>query len=123
MPNDFSLIQKKAYEIGNIEDAFWVSKETSEHFSYFSVDSLTSLAKGAGLEKIIAIADLPIDFFLLLDETNYRKKKGDVGHQCHVACATLENAIYEESLEKAINMFAAMADAGIGRQITIFFNV
>ncbi len=120
VPNDFSLIQKKAIEMGHVEETFWVTKETSEHFNYFSVDSLCSLGKSEGFEKIIATSDWPIDFFLLNKNTNY-KKDSMVGHDCHVACTMLENAIYEKSIEKAVSLFGALADAGIGRDISVYF--
>ena len=122
VPNDFSLIQLVAYEKGMITKPFWVSTETSEHFSYFSNDSLTALGEGSGFEKVIALADMPIDFFLLHPNSNYQLD-GSIGHDCHIACAGLENAIYENSMDKAIQLFEAMAEAGIGRQISVYFKL
>lgn len=122
VPNDFSRIQKLAFEIGEIDDAFWVTKDTSEHFNYFSVDSLCSLGTESGFEEIVATSDWPIDFFLLHRRTNY-KKDNTVGHDCHVACTLLENIIYEESMDKAVNLLRALADAGIGREISVYFKL
>ena len=120
VPNDFSRIQKLAFANDFIEDAFWVTKDTSEHFNYFGVDSLSSLGNNKGFEKIIAISDWPIDFFLLNNKTNY-KKDTSLGHDCHVACSLLQNAIYEDSMDKAIKFFSALADIGIGREISVYF--
>ncbi len=120
VPNDFSIIQKLAFETGHIAEPFWVTKDTSEHFSYFSVDSLCSLGSVSGYEKILATSDWPIDYFLLHDNTNYRKNS-NVGHDCHVACTLLENRLYEESITKAVNLFQALAEAGIGREISVYF--
>lgn len=122
VPNDFSCIQKLAYAAEKIDCAFWVTKETSEHFSYFSVESLALLGEKYGFTKMIAISDWPIDFFLLNDMTNYIKNK-NIGRDCHIACAKLENAICEKSMEKAVNLFSALAEAGIGREISIFFKL
>ncbi|MBR3722235.1 MAG: class I SAM-dependent methyltransferase [Selenomonadaceae bacterium] len=122
VPNDFSRIQKLAYENGFIDGAFWVDKETSEHFSYFSVDSLSSLGYAAGYEKLIATAKWPIDFFLLHNRTNYRKDNA-VGHDCHIACTLLENSIYDESMDIAVNLFKTLADAGVGREISVYFKM
>lgn len=120
VPNDFSRIQQLAYSNGKIDRAFWVTKDTSEHFNYFSVDTLCSLGKQAGFEKIIALGDWPIDFFLLHEETNYTRKKS-VGHDCHIACTALENSLYAESMEKTIDLFKALAEIGLGREISVFF--
>lgn len=120
VPNDFSMIQLLAHDMGMIEDAFWVTRETSEHFSYFTVDSLSALGEGNGFKKVAALSDLPIDFFLLNPYSNY-KRKAEVGHDCHVACAWLENRLYEQSIDKTVSLFESMADAGIGREISVFF--
>lgn len=118
VPNDYSIIQKMAFDMGQIDYPFWVTKDTSEHFNYFSKESLSKLASDAGFETKFAISDWPIDFFLLNTYSNYRN--APIGHECHVACAKLENAIYGDSLEKATNLFRALADVGIGRQISLF---
>ena len=122
VPNDFSRIQKLAFATGHIDEPFWVAKDTSEHFSYFSVDSLEALGRAWGYEKIMATSDLPIDFFLLHNGTNYRKNSS-VGHECHVACTLLENKLYGESMVKAVNLFQALADAGLGREISVYFKL
>ena len=122
VPNDFSRIQHLAFELGQIEDAFWVTKDTSEHFSYYSVESLCSLGDSKGFKKIIATSDWPIDFFLLHKNTNYRRNS-TVGHDCHVACASIENSVYADSMEKAIALFRSLAEAGIGREISVYFKL
>lgn len=120
VPNDFSVMQELAYKLHHIDKAFWVTDETSEHFNYFSVQSLTNLFESAGFRKIIAIADWPIDFFLLNPASNYQKNR-EVGHDCHVACVTLENAIFETSMQRAIELHQSLAEAGLGRTISVFF--
>ena len=122
VPNDYSTMQLLAYDMGRIDVPFWVTAETSEHFSYFSVDSLSALGEGVGYQTITALADWPIDFFLLHPETNYQNNSS-VGHDCHIACTRLENAICKKSIDDAVKLFCSLADAGIGRSISIYFKL
>ena len=112
VPNDFSVIQKIAYEMGQIDGPFWVTKETSEHFSYFGRESL---------EKAGNLADLPVDLFLLHASSNYRRRQ--TGHECHVAGITLENRLFSRSLPDTVKLHQAMALNGIGRDISMFFRL
>lgn len=121
VPNDFSQMQKLAYEMGQTDGAFWVTKETSEHFSYFGVESLERVGKEAGLQKAAALSDFPIDLFLLHSETNYRKK--DVGQECHAAGTMIENRLFENSLENTAKLHEALALNGIGRDISMYFKL
>lgn len=120
VPNDFSVVQELAYGLHQIDRAFWVSDETSEHLNYFSEQSLTKLFESAGFRKIVAIADWPIDFFLLNPASNYQRNR-DVGHDCHIACVTLENAIFEASMQKTLELHRSIAEIGLGREICVFF--
>lgn len=120
VPNDFSLMQRLADQTGQIDRPFWVTEKTCEHINYFSVESLTKLGEGLGYEKIFATADWPIDFFLLNPASNYYRNK-ELGHDCHIACAALENALCRQSMERALDLHAALADAGIGRNISVYF--
>lgn len=122
VPNDFSVIQKLAFDSKLIDDAFWVSTASSEHFNYFSVESLARLGESVGLIKRVALGDWPIDFFLLNPDSNYRQDERK-GHNCHVACARLENRLSENSEEVLLNLYSALADAGIGREISVFFTL
>ncbi len=120
VPNDFSSMQKIAFSLHQIDEAFWVTDKTSEHFNYFSEQSLTNLFENAGFKKIVAVADWPIDFFLLNPASNYRKNK-DVGHDCHMACAILENEIFKKSMDRALDLHISIAEMGLGREICVFF--
>ncbi len=120
VPNDFSIIQGLAFKMNQINKAFWVTDETSEHFNYFSEQSLTRFFEAAGFKKIVAIADWPIDFFLLNPASNYQKN-GCIGHDCHVACVTLENEVFKKSMEKTLELHRSLAELGLGRQICVFF--
>lgn len=99
VPNDFSITQMKAYDNQDIEDAFWVTDKTSEHFNYFTLDSLKKLAKASGYVCLGQIADWPIDFNLFNPRTNYNKNKS-VGHDGHVARLMVENMFLNNQLRK-----------------------
>lgn len=120
VPNDFSITQEIAFELGQIDSAFWVTDKTSEHFNYFSVDSLTNLFALSGFEKIVALADIPIDFYLLTSGSNYRRNSA-VGHDCHIACMAVENALFRSSMEKTVELHRSIAELGAGREISVFF--
>ena len=121
VPNDFSQMQKLAYKMGQIDSAFWVTKETSEHFSYFGTDSLEKLGNESGLQKVAMLSDFPVDMFLLHTETNYRKK--DVGRECHAVGVRIENKLFKDSLENMAKLHEALALNGIGRDISLYFRL
>lgn len=120
VPNDFSITQLKAHELGFIDGAFWVTKNTAEHFNYFTVSSLASLGEAAGLRVITAVADWPVDFFLFNPDSNYNKDKR-LGHNCHVAQVLFENMLFARSLEDTVRLREAVASSGIGRCISMYF--
>lgn len=119
VPNDFSEIQIMAYEMGEIDGPFWVTKETSEHFSYFGAASLEKAGEAAGLQKITAAADFPIDLFLLHSGSNYRRQ--EAGRECHMAAVALENRLFEKSVADTAKLHEMLAINGIGRDISMFF--
>ena len=121
VPNDFSEIQKTAYEMGQIDGPFWVTRETSEHFSYFGAVSLEKAGESAGFQKITAVSDFPIDLFLLHPGSNYRRQA--VGHECHMAAVTLENRLFGKSVADMAKLHQALALNGIGRDISMFFRL
>ena len=108
--------------MGEIDGAFWVTKETCEHVNYFTVDSLTKLGQSLGFEKVTATADWPIDFFLLNPASNYRKKR-ELGHDCHIVCAMIENALNKQSMDQTLVLQEALAACGIGRDISVYFKI
>ena len=119
VPNDFSLIQQMAYDLGQIGEAFWVTTETCEHFNYFSVESLKELGRRAGFGLVTAASAFPVDLFLLHSASNYRKH--DTGRECHRIHTELENRIHAISPEKTLELHKAMASLGIGRIVSLYF--
>lgn len=122
VPNDFSVTQQTLYRGGCIEGAFWVSKESSEHFNYFTMDSLTAFVEKSGFEVVWQSADYPIDFNLFNPLTNYVRDKS-VGHEGHVAHLKIENMLYKKSLENTVMLHHAYAKCGVGRDISIYMKI
>lgn len=122
VPNDFSITQIKLYENNMIENSFWVTKDTSEHFNYFTSISLKKLIQSNCYQVLEIISDWPIDFNLFNPLTHYINNK-NIGFSCHQSRITIENMLFEESLEKTINLHKSFADLGIGRDISIFFKL
>ncbi|MGN0739646.1 MAG: class I SAM-dependent methyltransferase [Treponema sp.] len=122
VPNDFSVTQKTAFDNGFIESAFWVSDKTSEHFSYFTLSSLQNFVEANGFECVEKLADYPIDFNLFNSRTNYVKNR-EVGHEGYIAELKIENMLFEQSLEKTVQLHKAYADLGIGRNISLFMKL
>lgn len=122
VPNDFSITQMKAYDNHDIDDAFWVTDKTSEHFNYFTLDSLKKLVEASGYMCLGQVADWPIDFNLFNPRTNYNKNKS-VGHDGHVARLMAENMLFEQSISKTLALHEAIADLGVGRDISVWLKL
>ncbi len=117
VPNDFSITQKRAIEGGLIDKQFWIV--SPDHISYFDKDSLSAICKHTGWNRLDLIGDFPIDWFLFNDHSNYIKFP-DRGKSVHRAKIELETLIGQISPDKALNLFRSMAEAGFGRNLTIF---
>lgn len=118
VPNDFSKYQAFLESKGYIKDKFWITYP--DHLNYFTRDSLNNLCSSCGLEEKFVFADFPIDLFISNMNSNYilDKSKGKSAHKSRVE---LDNFFHETSPEKTIDMYRAMAELGIGRQIISFF--
>lgn len=118
VPNDFSLLQLKAKELSFIDNDFWVA--LPDHLSYFNLEGLNALALDTGWYFISAMSDFPIDFNLFNSNANYVKDKSK-GKGAHFQRVYLDNLMSEISIEKAVDVFKALANIGLGRQIIGFY--
>lgn len=119
VPNDFSITQINAYNNGYINDAFWVTDKTSEHFSYFTLKSLKKLSEESGYMCIGSVSNWPIDFNMFNPRTNFYRDKS-VGHDGHIARIFVENMLFAESIEKTLELHQALANLGMGRNISVY---
>jgi hypothetical protein len=87
--------------------------------SYFTAGTLRAAAEAAGWEAAEIMGDFPIDFFLAHPGSNYvdNPENGPGAHQARLLLETLIGA----SGHGAANRFyAALADVGLGRNLTAF---
>lgn len=122
VPNDFSITQINLYENNFIDANFWVTSDTGEHFNYFTANSLKNFIESNFYHVVELIGDWPIDFNLFNPCTNYVENK-KVGSECHKSRIVIENMLFEQSLEKILNLHKSFADLGIGRNISIYFKL
>lgn len=118
VPNDYSVIQNYLLENGHVDRPFWIAYP--DHLSYFNKEGLDNLVKAANLLPVFSMGDFPIDINLINPNTNYVMSR-DKGKSCHQARYRLENLIHGVSPEKAINLYQALMDLGLGRCIISFF--
>ncbi len=117
VPNDCSIVQQAALENGHIENAFWVTPP--DHLSYFSVDSLKSIAAFTGWECPAMTGDFPVDWLLFHPDANYVRdtSKGKAAHRVRVQ---IENLLHTRPVELVSMFWESAGRLGIGRNITAF---
>lgn len=118
VPNDFSIVQQDLAARGLVEDASWVFPP--DHISYFSRQGLTALAQEAGWRERGVTTNVPIDWFLYHPGSNYYADRS-VGKDTHRARMMIELLLGEQDPAKVLNLGAALADLGLGREIMAVF--
>jgi 2-polyprenyl-3-methyl-5-hydroxy-6-metoxy-1,4-benzoquinol methylase len=120
VPNDFSILQRRLFELNFIDVPFWVTPP--DHISYFNQEGLIQLCFTAGLKNECNMADFPIDFNLYNEDTNYVKSPSK-GHNVHLSRVVIENLLSEISISKSVDLYKILAKMGLGRNITSFFTL
>ncbi len=114
VPNDFSILQQYFFDQKIISKPHWVSP--LEHISYFNKDGLINLCSSVGLGKIDLLGNFMTEFFILNPTTNYMENPA-VGKLCHLARVAQENLLHGISPQKAIDLYRALGEMGLGREI------
>lgn len=117
VPNDGSVYQERLLEAGNIEQRFWVA--VPDHLSYFTHESLKTIAEATEWFCHEVHADFPIDWFLLHPGSNYVKNSA-AGRDAHKARVNMELLIGEHSPDIVNEFYCSMAKIGLGRGLTAF---
>jgi 2-polyprenyl-3-methyl-5-hydroxy-6-metoxy-1,4-benzoquinol methylase len=117
VPNDFSSLQQYALENEDINHPFWIA--LPDHLAYFDRDSLDSVAHATGWSRVALLADFPIDWFLLNPRSNYVADRS-FGPEAHLARVALENVLAQQPVEYVNKFYAALAEVGMGRNITAY---
>jgi len=119
VPNDFSELQETLLAGGEIPVRFWIA--LPDHLSYFTSDSLKSTATATGWHCHSVLADFPIDFYLAHIGSNYVVDREN-GPHAHRARSMLEQLIGNKGDERANRLYEALADVGLGRNVTAFLS-
>lgn len=120
VPNDFSMVQNHLLAEGRIPSPFWVA--SPDHISYFNAEGLNALLNHHGFFLQTMLADFPIDLFLFNEKTNY-VTDASAGKGCHEARIEIENLMHAQNPQATLDMYAAMAKLGVGRQIMGVYQV
>ena len=117
VPNDFSIIQEKVFQMNKIQETFWV--KIPDHIQYFNKEGLLALCYENGWSSKKTISDFPIDFALFNNNTNYIRNphKGKSVHEQRLEIDNLLNSI---SITKTIDLYEILSDMVLGRQIIYF---
>jgi 2-polyprenyl-3-methyl-5-hydroxy-6-metoxy-1,4-benzoquinol methylase len=119
VPNDFSKFQDFLTEKELVDKKYWVA--TPDHLSYFSPDSLVSIAQSAGWGEHKIMTDFPIELFLTNPNSNYVLDK-QVGKGAHHSRLAVENYLANNnSVEKVNSFYKMMLEMGMGRQLIAAF--
>jgi len=117
VPNDFSALQKCLLEYNQIDHPFWIA--LPDHLAYFDRTSLGATARATGWRTATTMADFPIDWFLVHSGSNYVRNR-ELGPEAHRARISLENLLAEQPVAQVNKFYEAMAQVGMGRDITAF---
>jgi 2-polyprenyl-3-methyl-5-hydroxy-6-metoxy-1,4-benzoquinol methylase len=117
VPNDFSELQESLLAAREIPERFWVA--LPDHLSYFTADTLKKTAKATEWHCQSVLADFPIDIYLAHSGSNYVVNREN-GPHAHQARLMLEQLIGKKGEEQANHLYEALADLGLGRNITGF---
>jgi 2-polyprenyl-3-methyl-5-hydroxy-6-metoxy-1,4-benzoquinol methylase len=118
VPNDFSNYQNFLKKSNFINEDYWIAYP--DHLSYFNRESLNNLLNSKNMKEVFSLSDFPIDIFLSNFQSNYvlDKSKGIDAHKSRIF---IDNFFNNESVEKTIQLYKAMAEIGFGRQIISFY--
>jgi 2-polyprenyl-3-methyl-5-hydroxy-6-metoxy-1,4-benzoquinol methylase len=118
VPNDYSELQEFLLDRNKISKEFWIAYP--DHISYFNKESLMSCAQYAGWKSLDCLADFPIDWYLVNDHANYISDRSK-GKEAHRSRIELELLIHANGPDQANDFFRSLANIGMGRQISGFF--
>ena len=117
VPNDGSAYQEALFETGAVDRRFWIA--IPDHMSYFTADTLRSVAAATGWDTLDILGDFPIDLFLAHPGSNYVIDPAR-GPHAHAARLSLETVIGAVGVEAANRFYSALAEVGLGRNLTAF---
>lgn len=117
VPNDGSIYQQRLRENKFVDSDSWV--RIPDHVSYFTNESLRSLAEFCGWQCRRLLSDFPIDWYIPNKESNYvlYPEKGGAAHRARMF---LECMHFEIDSNHALTLYETLAELGQGRNLTAF---
>ena len=117
VPNEFNNFQIAAQKTHNLNE-WWVAPPA--HLNYFSVKSLKKTGKSVDLIPRDIRASFPMELFLLMGHDYVRNSS--LGNECHKMRVLFEQNLIKSGHVETMDLFyKKLAEAGLGRQIVIFF--
>lgn len=116
IPNDYSDLQKKAIELGHINQDFWFCPP--DHLYYFNTDNIIPFLTTHQLKVVDMFTSFPVDFFLFHPGSNYINAKTN-GKAAHHARVDIDLTMAKKGLSNLLNMYRSTAKCGVGRNLTI----
>lgn len=116
IPNDFSLLQKRALELGHIKNQFWIA--APQHLHYFNTKNIISFMKQMKFKILDMYTSFPIDFYLYHKNSNYIRSQQN-GKLAHRARIELDLVLSNNGIDNFHKLCQMYAKCGIGRDITI----
>lgn len=115
VPNDFSPLQKVARDGLGLRP-WWVAPP--HHLNYFDFDSLAGLLTRLGFAPKGRLTNFPMEAYLLMGEDYVSEPS--LGRTCHTKRKSFDLAFEAAGQGDARRrLYAALADAGMGREATI----
>lgn len=116
VPNDFNCLHNELISNNLLSDIYCIS----EHINYFTKDSLFNLMTDNGFKVYNYYATYPIEFDLLIDNTNYIHNK-QFGKYSHLKKIRVDNFLSSQSIDSTLEYYKNLADLNVGRHIVGFF--
>jgi len=115
VPNDFSLVQMKALELGFIKEEFWV--DVPEHLNYFNTSNIQNFMAEMKFNIVDMYSTFPLDFFLFHPGSNYVENEKN-GKPVHRARVELELLLSQTGMKNYHKLCRSFASCGVGRNFT-----
>lgn len=117
VPNDGNAYHEELLQSGEIHDRFWVA--IPDHVSYFTKESLKTVASETGWDCLKMQGDFPIDWYLAHKGSNYvaDRSRGPAAHQARLK---IERLIGRAGADAANQFYTSLAEVGLGRNLIAY---
>jgi 2-polyprenyl-3-methyl-5-hydroxy-6-metoxy-1,4-benzoquinol methylase len=117
VPNDFSDLHQHLLKTKKILKEFWLCYP--DHLSYFNKDSMLKFLKDSEFSVRTVVADNPIDFNLLNDNSNYVEDRSK-GKNTHLFRVRMDNFLASIDEGKLLSLYEILGSMGVGRDLNYY---